>query len=547
MSFSLVLNFVKKYAVWILLATSWTLFVQGTFYTVQNSQAQNLVRSIHGQLRQELAVSNFHFLSRNLMDLESSRTMKCIRLTLKGEKNITILNTSYRGTCEEHRFLLQGAKVKTELRSINGDLFDLEFISLNSSPFFIALWLIRTIGILQILSFFLYQKAKAEKDRAVFELEQKHTRKLVEIASQVSHDIRSPLSALSMLIGTLKDLPADKKNLVLHATQRINDIANNLLQKSSQSQSESTSHTTLETAIDTRKFSNEYIPHIVEMIVSEKRLQYQDHPYLRIESDLSQSFGTFANIDPTEFGRCLSNLINNAAESLVNNSGQVLLTVKKVTTNSAGNAIITISDNGKGIPKKFLKNIGEKGVSYGKNGTQSGSGLGVYHAKMTINSFGGDLLIESHEGRGTTITIMLPCIVAPNWFAQELNLEHKKYLVSLDDDPNIHQLWANKIVNTLPHRLEHITFHTGDDLELYVNKNIRQLKETLFLIDHDLENQNRTGLQIIEDLVIEKYAILVTSHAYEIPLQNHASRRGLKMLPKSLAGLAPMKSSVDVI
>jgi signal transduction histidine kinase len=51
-------------------------------------------------------------------------------------------------------------------------------------------------------------------------------------SKQVAHDIRSPLSALSMIVGTLKDLPEEKRILIRNATQRINDIANGLLQKS---------------------------------------------------------------------------------------------------------------------------------------------------------------------------------------------------------------------------------------------------------------------------------------------------------------------------
>lgn len=541
MHFSLPFPVVKKFGPWILLSIVWTILVQGTFYAVQNSQAQNLTRSIHGQLRQELAVSNFHFLSRNLMDLESSNTMKCIRLTLKAEKDVNILNTSYRSNCEEHNFLLQGAKVKTELKAINGDLFELEFISLNSPSFYLALWFIRIIGVLQILSFYMYQKAKSEKDRAVFELEQRHNKKLMEIASQVSHDIRSPLSALSMLVGTLKDLPDDKKKLVLHATQRINDIANNLLQKNAPATNATTVVEETRSTLDTLKLSVEYIPQILEMLISEKRLQFNNLSNIHIDSDFSASFGSFAKIDVVEFNRAVSNLLNNAAESLINQNGTVTVTIKCTQKENTNYVIIVIQDTGRGIPEHILKKLGEKGVSFGKDGTQSGSGIGFYHAKATVKAFDGDLRVQSKEGHGTSITIELPIAEAPNWFADKIDLENKKFLVSLDDDPNMHRLWVEKIINSAPRSIEPISFTSGADFENYVNKNIKQLKETLFLVDYDLKNQNRTGLQIIEDLVIEKYALLVTSHAYDKPIQEQATRRNLKIIPKSLATSIPTK------
>ena len=55
---------------------------------------------------------------------------------------------------------------------------------------------------------------------------------LGRMASQVSHDIRSPLSALTMLINQLTDVPEDKRTLIRSSFNRINDIANTLLEKS---------------------------------------------------------------------------------------------------------------------------------------------------------------------------------------------------------------------------------------------------------------------------------------------------------------------------
>jgi signal transduction histidine kinase len=66
---------------------------------------------------------------------------------------------------------------------------------------------------------------------------------------------------------------------------------------------------------------------------------------------------------------------------------------------------IRIQDNGKGIPKERIANLGSRGNTFGK---KSGSGLGLFHAKRTIESFGGKFDIESEEGHGTSIFITLP-------------------------------------------------------------------------------------------------------------------------------------------
>ncbi len=67
-----------------------------------------------------------------------------------------------------------------------------------------------------------------------------------------------------------------------------------------------------------------------------------------------------------------------------------------------------VSDNGKGIPSHILARLGEHGISYGKKGTESGSGLGIYHAKKTVEEWGGKFEVRSREGIGTAIEIKLP-------------------------------------------------------------------------------------------------------------------------------------------
>jgi len=61
----------------------------------------------------------------------------------------------------------------------------------------------------------------------------------------------------------------------------------------------------------------------------------------------------------------------------------------------------------------------------------------------------------------------------------------------------------------------------------------------VFLVDYELINQPKSGLDIIYDLGIEKYAYLVTSHYEEPELLERSSRLHLKVLPKSLAGFVP--------
>lgn len=398
-------------------------------------------------------------------------------------------------------------------------------------------WILVSVTMLFIIPFL---KTYLEKSLRA-ELEMQSLKELNQIASQVSHDIRSPLSALTMVIGTLKEVPEEKRLLIRNATQRINDIANDLLQKG-KTKSIVTNESWSQLPTETVSLTTEFIPVILDILVSEKRMQFREFANLEIDVDLKHSFGAFAKINATEFKRVLSNLINNAVEAFNNHHGKVVIGVRKKENSGKGQQVeVFIKDNGKGIPKHIINKLGQMGVSHGKEGTQSGSGLGIYHARKTVEALGGQMIIESTEGHGTVIRLSFPLSEAPIWFAQKIDFTGKKYLVSLDDDISIHQIWLGRLQSLNPGDIEHIKFLSGDAFLHYVNQNIKNLKQSIFLVDYELLNQAKTGLDLIEELGIEKYTILVTSRYEEPSIQNRANRLRLLILPKSLAGFVPFE------
>lgn len=370
--------------------------------------------------------------------------------------------------------------------------------------------------------------------------------------AQVAHDIRSPLSALTMITGSLTEIHEDKRILIRNATQRINDIANELLQtgKTTQALDPGSAH-----SVSNLK-TIEFILALVDILISEKRMQFREHCALDIQTDLNNSFGSFSEINSKELKRAISNLINNAIEAFDNFNGTVTVGVQKCDISAGPRVEIFVTDNGKGIPAHILSQLGQMGVSHGKSSSQySGNGLGLYHAKQTAETCGGSLEITSTEGKGTTIKFILPLADAPKWFAQKIDLIGKKYLISLDDDTSIHQIWAKRLEDLgymQFNKIQHIKFQSGEVFEKYVNANMNKLQETLFLVDFELLNQPKTGLQLIEELSLAKYAILVTSRYEEKNIQDRASRINLCLLPKSLAGFVPLeiqkhRLKVDVV
>jgi signal transduction histidine kinase len=357
--------------------------------------------------------------------------------------------------------------------------------------------------------------------------------KVAEAAKQVAHDIRSPLSALSMILGSLEQVSEDKRIIIRTAVQRINDIANDLLAKGKAALQDSgnSGHINLSLHL-------EFLAPLIDSIVSEKRIQFRDKQRIEIESDISKGYGLFANINQTELKRTLSNLINNAVEAFPNDSGKVIVSLQSTTQE----ILVTIQDNGRGIPEHVLKKLGEQGLSYGKDGTQSGSGLGVYHAKKTIEDSGGKLLIQSQEGIGTIITITFAKVPAPNWFVENLELKSNSLVVSLDDDASIHQIWRERIDSYIGYGLKHLSFTSALEFKNWIYSLDKiQKRNQIYLVDFELLNQKLTGLDIIEDLGINEQSILVTSRFDEESVRLRCEKLGVKLIPKAMAGFVNIK------
>jgi len=397
---------------------------------------------------------------------------------------------------------------------------------------------------------------------------------LINISRQVAHDIRSPLSALTMMSDAFNSVPEEKRLIIRGAIQRINDIANDLLQKSKENAADTKNNTSLAQktqiqqqnptdADDTNKNLKtqiELLPAVVDLIISEKRIQYRYKMNVEITSDFSHSYGEFAEINANELKRVLSNLINNSIEAFAQQTGKIIVSItsdQNSGQSSDQNTVsIVVRDNGRGIPENILAKLGEKGISHGKEGTSSGSGLGIYHAKNTIESFNGKFEVLSRVGMGTTITMSFPKAAAPSWFVEKLVLPSGSQIISLDDDLSIHQIWKGRLqsLNAESLGVQLLSFTSGVEFKNYVEKhsaseaNISSAsQQKTYLIDYELLNQSKTGLDLIEELGLGKSAILVTSRYEEEHIRSRCAKLGVKLIPKGMAGFVPIEISATRI
>ncbi len=395
------------------------------------------------------------------------------------------------------------------------------------------------VEVLEIQENILQLKAKIlEKERLNFSLIK--TQELTHLAEQVSHDIRSPLAALGVVEQDLEGLSEEKRILIRSAIRRIRDIANNLLESNRATARQE------KAAVTQELFSIELIPVFIDSMISEKRLQFKSKPEIEIESVCHSNFlsnfspnfyGIFAKIQPTEFKRVLSNLINNSVEAL-NKQGRIEVNLSA----KAHELVIRIRDSGRGIPSDILPRLMQRGETYGK---KEGTGLGLFHAKTTLESWGGGIEISSHPPEGTTVTLRLPQAEPPPWFVSSIVIKPESSIAILDDDPSIHQVWKSRF-RPLELSNRHITvnhFSTPNELEKWLTTNPIIWDQTLYLIDYELIGQSLTGLDIIHRQGIQNQSILVTSRFDDPAIRERAEKLGVRLIPKGLAPYVPI--SVD--
>lgn len=217
----------------------------------------------------------------------------------------------------------------------------------------------------------------------------KANRRLVDMAASVSHDIRSPVSALRAVSAKLEGVPTEHKHMIERATKRISEIADLLLDKTRLDNSDEASNpvsTELSEAIDE--------------IIAEKKLQYQTRD-LELNFDVPNT--RLATLVPrVDIQRIISNLINNAVEAVKEGPPKIWIKVFKF---SSSNVRVSITDLGVGIPIDVQKNLFSEGYSFGKD---KGNGLGLYNAKQTLDRYGGRIRLISNSGSGTIVELDLP-------------------------------------------------------------------------------------------------------------------------------------------
>ncbi|MCB9061222.1 MAG: HAMP domain-containing histidine kinase [Halobacteriovoraceae bacterium] len=339
---------------------------------------------------------------------------------------------------------------------------------------------------------------------------------VAKLTSQLAHDIRSPLAALDMAAKNISDGSGFNEIVFNSAINRIRDLANELLYNNRKESMQD----------DKNKVEKVSICSMASTIVSEKRVEFSRLDNVDIHFNISKNgHNSFSKINRNQLSRVLSNLINNSIEARKRNGINVEVSV----SSNDLNIYLIIKDNGKGIPFENLEKIFERGKSIGK---KNGNGLGLSHAKETVEKFGGELSLYSNIQLGTTITIVLPKSDSPETFVSRINIYEGSLIVLVDDDYSIHEVWKSKIKEKI------IYFKTP---ESFINWFERiENEEIVLIVDFDFKNSELNGIDIVKKLDIKQNVYLSTSHCSNKNVQESCKELGIKLIDKGLIPYIPI-------
>ena len=205
----------------------------------------------------------------------------------------------------------------------------------------------------------------------------RHLNQRSEMLSGISHDLRTPLTRIKLQLAMIKDKDISKK--LSDDVNEMEKMLNEYLQFASSSSVEKT---------ETFNLSE-----LLEIIIRK---------YAKKEINTNIPETVYLDGRKNLIIRCFNNLIDNS----IKYSKNILITLKK----SNNTILITIDDDGPGIPENERENVFKPfyKVDKSRSDSKSSVGLGLSIASDIIRSHGGNITLETSPTNGLRAKIILP-------------------------------------------------------------------------------------------------------------------------------------------
>jgi signal transduction histidine kinase len=214
--------------------------------------------------------------------------------------------------------------------------------------------------------------------------------------ADVSHELRTPLTVIKgnvSLMRHVKQVDEESLDSIEDEADRLTRLVGDLL---------------LEAQAESGKLPLHFAPVELDTLLLEVFKEMRILARERVQLKLTEIDQIMINGDRDRLKQVLINLISNAIK-YTPQGGFVYLSLGK----SKDNARLIVRDNGQGIPTEDLPHIFERFYRAEKSRTRSkvgGFGLGLSIAYWIVNHHGGQIEVDSAEGKGTTFCIYLPLL-----------------------------------------------------------------------------------------------------------------------------------------
>lgn len=245
--------------------------------------------------------------------------------------------------------------------------------------------------------------------------QQKNERERRQFVSNVSHELRTPLTSMHSYLEALEDgawKDPDVAPNFLHVTQeeteRMIRMINDLLSLSRMDSGTAKIEMEL---VNINELFNYILDRFDMMIKSDSpsgqennRTASKPRKQYKIKRKITKQ-DLWVEIDTDKFMEVIDNIINNAIKYSPDGG---TITCRLLETNN--HVILSISDQGLGIPKKALSHVFDRfyRVDKARSRAQGGTGLGLAISKEVIEKLNGRIWVDSKEGKGSTFYISLP-------------------------------------------------------------------------------------------------------------------------------------------
>lgn len=225
-------------------------------------------------------------------------------------------------------------------------------------------------------------------------------KKSKELISNISHDLKTPITSIKGYVEGIMDGVADTPEKMDKYIKTIYNKANDM--------DRLINELTTYSGIDSNKIPYHFhvinIADYFEDCVEEVGLDLESKNITLNYTNLAPS-DTAIVADPEQLKKVINNIISNSVKYMGHDNGEIDIRIL-----DEGESIrIEIEDDGKGIPAKDIGNIFERfyRTDSSRNSMQGGSGIGLSIVKKIIEDHGGYVWATSKEGEGTCMHFVI--------------------------------------------------------------------------------------------------------------------------------------------